>query len=90
MPIVIDFLLAFMNADLLPVTQLQNVGSARAVSFPAWLSVGCEAARRRVLTQRADFISAASVTKPQAVGQFVHHVQELAPTSALLYSLKNR
>lgn len=68
--IVFGFLLAFANADLLPVTQLQNVGSARTVSFPAWLTVGCEKARRRVLTQRADFISAASVTKVWAVG---HH-----------------
>lgn len=83
--IVIGFLFAFMNAELLPVTQLQIVGAAWAVSFQAWLAVWCEAARRRVLTQRADFINAASVTKPPAVGQLLDYVQKLAPTSALLY-----
>lgn len=40
--------------------------------------VECEAARRRVLTQRAGFINAVSVTKAQAASQLELYVQKLA------------
>lgn len=62
-----------MNAEFLCVTQLQNVGAAGAVTSPAWLAVWCEVARRRVLTQRADFINASSVTKAHSSATMYRH-----------------